>query len=216
MSQHGTRSNEDHKSTFCNLLTKKIKAGTTINRLHSPHEQTKNTADICDTATVRIFLYTGTPPFVIIAPELEKNPRSNHWRSIKIGNPHIGLLGASGFCINMCTNFREGKYWTKPTKTLCIENTYVWISDQMHELIKAEPCVAARFESRAMKLVTGQPFDTHTQMLFDLLFGTMLWDGSTNRSILNCDESTTWYHNNNSNNNTWTAAHTLPMIDFSH
>jgi len=36
--------------------TKKLKAGTTITRLHSPYEETKNTADNSDTATVRIFL----------------------------------------------------------------------------------------------------------------------------------------------------------------
>jgi len=36
--------------------TNKLKAGTTITRLHSPYEETKNTADNSDTATVRIFL----------------------------------------------------------------------------------------------------------------------------------------------------------------
>jgi len=57
MTQHGTRSNEDNKSTCSNLLSKQTHStGTTITRLHSPYEETKNTADNSDTATVRIFL----------------------------------------------------------------------------------------------------------------------------------------------------------------
>ena len=60
------------------------------------------------------------------------------------------------------------------------------MAHEMHELIKAEPCVAARFESIATALVCGQQFDTHIEMLLELVFGTMLCNGSTNRSSLNC------------------------------
>ena len=62
---------------------------------------------------------------------------------------------------------------------------------KMHELIKAEPCVAARFESIAMALVSGQHFYTHIEMLLELLFGTMLCNGSRNRNTLN-----SWWHCN--------------------
>ena len=58
---------------------------------------------------------------------------------------------------------------------------------EMRELIKAEPCVAARIESIAMTLVYGQRFDTHhIEMLLELLFGRMLSNDSTNRSSLSC------------------------------
>jgi len=52
------------------------------------------------------------------------------------------------------------------------------MAHEMHELIKAEPCVATCFESIAEALVHEQQFDTHhIELLLEFLFATMLCNG---------------------------------------
>jgi len=54
----------------------------------------------------------------------------------------------------------------------------MYMAHEMHELIKAEPCVATCFESIAEALVHEQQFDTHhIELLLVFLFATMLCNG---------------------------------------